>query len=75
MASIEDPLEAATDYAKASRSAVSWRGYESDWEIFQTWCAVVGLRALPATPHTVALFIGVPSFLSVCIALPISCVR
>lgn len=31
---------------------------ESDWEIFQTWCAVVGLRPLPATPHTVALFIA-----------------
>ncbi len=56
--SIEDALEAATDYAKASRSAATWRAYESDWEIFQTWCGVVGLRSLPATPHTVALFIA-----------------
>ena len=58
VASIEDALEAATDYAKASRSAATWRAYESDWQIFQTWCEVVGLRALPATPHTVALFIA-----------------
>ena len=58
VASIDDALEAATDYAKASRSAATWSAYESDWQIFQTWCEVVGLRALPATPHTVALFIA-----------------
>jgi site-specific recombinase XerD len=56
--SLNEAVAAATGYAKASRSAATWRAYESDWKAFQGWCRAVSLDALPATPHTVALFLA-----------------
>jgi site-specific recombinase XerC len=35
------------------------RLYQADWGTFATWCAGVGLAALPATPSTVAAFLAV----------------
>ena len=55
---LEEALDAAAGYAKASRSAATWRAYEADWKTFQGWCHAVDLPALPATSHTVALFIA-----------------
>jgi site-specific recombinase XerD len=55
---LEDAVAAAAGYAKASRSAATWRAYESDWKAFQAWCRAVDLIAMPATPHTVALFLA-----------------
>lgn len=57
-ASLEDALDAAAVYAKASRSAATWRAYEADWKVFQAWCRAVALDPLPATAHTVALFLA-----------------
>lgn len=56
--SLEAALEAASEYAHASRAASTWRAYRADWEAFQTWCEAVGVQALPAEPHTVALFVA-----------------
>jgi len=56
--SLDEALEAATDYAKASRSKATWRAYEADWRAFQGWCLAVDLVPMPATPHTVALFLA-----------------
>ena len=56
--SLDEAVAAATGYAKASRSAATWRAYESDWKAFQGWCRAVSLDPLPATPHTVALFLA-----------------
>jgi integrase len=56
--SLQEALDAAAVYAKASRSAATWRAYEADWRVFQEWCGAVGLVPLPATPHTVALFLA-----------------
>ena len=56
--SLDEALDAAAGYAKGSRSAATWRAYEADWKVFQGWCGAVELVPLPATPHTVALFIA-----------------
>jgi integrase len=56
--SLQEALDAAAGYAKASRSAATWRAYEADWKVFQGWCRAVKLDPLPATSHTVALFLA-----------------
>jgi len=55
---LDEALIAAAGYAKASRSAATWRAYEADWRAFNAWCRAVDLLAMPATPHTVALFLA-----------------
>lgn len=54
---------AAAGYARGSRAASTWRAYESDWRIFAAWCRAVGEVSLPATPHTVALFLAAQAHL------------
>ena len=56
--SLQEALDAAAGYAKASRSAATWRAYEADWKVFQGWCRAVKLDPLPAISHTVALFLA-----------------
>jgi len=51
-------MDAARKYAHESRSASTWRTYESAWRVFTAWCDSVALTALPAEPDTVAMFIG-----------------
>jgi len=48
----------ARAYAEAARAAATLRAYAADWRIFTAWCAAHGVDALPATPHTVALFLA-----------------
>lgn len=48
---------AAADYVKDNRSRGTCRAYQTDWTAFESWCRGVGLKALPAAPHTVALFV------------------
>src|SRR5580692_4925906 len=55
---LEEAREAASAYAKGSRSASTWRAYESDWRSFSAWCQQVKQRELPAKPATLALYIG-----------------
>jgi site-specific recombinase XerD len=55
---LEAAQEAAATYARGSRAASTWRAYESDWRIFAAWCTAVDRSALPASPHTVALFLA-----------------
>jgi len=55
---LEEARNAAAAYAKGSRSAATWRAYESDWRSFNAWCASVRQLPLPARPNTVALYIG-----------------
>jgi site-specific recombinase XerD len=57
-AALQAAQDAAARYAHGSRAASTWRAYESDWRIFAAWCAAVGESALPATSHTVALFLA-----------------
>jgi integrase len=53
---LNDKIERAAAYARASRSAATRKAYDSDWAIFTAWCAAHGLIALPATPEVVAVF-------------------
>lgn len=48
----------AAAFAAASRAPATRRAYAADWRDFAAWCAGHGLTALPATPHTVALYLA-----------------
>jgi len=50
--------ERARAYAEAARAPATLRAYAADWHLFTAWCAAHGVDALPATPHTVALFLA-----------------
>lgn len=47
----------AIDYARQSRAPATLRAYQSDWRMFEKFCILHGLGALPAEPSTVAIFI------------------
>ena len=51
-------VDAAREYAAASRSAATRRAYLSDWVIFTAWCDARGIEALPANPAAVATFLA-----------------
>lgn len=53
-----EEIEAARDYAAASRSEATRRAYLSDWNIFTAWCARRGLPSLPAAPAAVPTFLA-----------------
>ena len=53
---IADAEERARGYVRASRADSTRRAYASAWKRFSEWCAGHDLDALPATPHTVALY-------------------
>ncbi|OAA29255.1 site-specific recombinase XerD [Frankia sp. EI5c] len=48
------------DYARASRSAATWRAYDADLRHFRSWCAgqPLALVAVPASAATVAGYIA-----------------
>jgi hypothetical protein len=50
--------ERARAYAEAARAPAILRAYAADWCAFTSWCADRSMDALPATPHTVALFLA-----------------
>jgi len=50
--------ERARAYAEAARAPATLRAYAADWRLFSAWCVAHGVDALPATPHTVALFLA-----------------
>jgi len=50
--------ERARAYAEAARAPATLRAYAADWRIFTAWCTARGVDALPATPHTITLFLA-----------------
>lgn len=48
----------AVDFACNAFSKNTSRAYRSDWEDFTGWCRIRALQFLPATPDTVATYIG-----------------
>jgi site-specific recombinase XerD len=58
VSSLQEALKAAAQFAKSSRAAATWRAYEADWKVFESWCGSVRLTTLPATANTVALFLA-----------------
>lgn len=55
---LEADAEAARRFADAARSDATLRAYRSDWADFSGWCDERGLRAMPASPETVSLYIA-----------------
>src|SRR5664280_331757 len=49
--------ERARSYEANSKSANTWRAYQSDLRHFGAWCEGRGLTALPAEPDTVRLYL------------------
>lgn len=50
-------VDAARRYAAASKAPNTLRAYRSDLRDFEDWCAGESLRALPAVPTTIALYL------------------
>jgi hypothetical protein len=48
----------ARAYAEAARAPATLRAYAADWGAFRTWCVRHAVDALPATPHTLTLFLA-----------------
>jgi len=57
-AALELLAKLAEGFAQAATSPATRRAYASDWRAFTTWCASTKLAALPATPDTLALYLG-----------------
>ncbi len=55
---LKQAFDDAKRYARKSRSAATWRAYQSDWRQFEAWCVKLNLEALPATPETVSMFVA-----------------
>jgi site-specific recombinase XerD len=51
-------LAEAVGYARAEKAASTRRAYQSDFDLFYTWCDANGLSVLPADPETVAAFLA-----------------
>jgi site-specific recombinase XerD len=51
-------LELAADFAKASKAKATQDAYESDFQIFESWCRPRGLSALPASAAALCGFLA-----------------
>jgi site-specific recombinase XerD len=55
---LRDALKVAADFAANEKAPATRKAYDSDFRIFEKWCATQGLCALPASPAAVAAFIA-----------------
>jgi site-specific recombinase XerD len=51
-------LHRAANFARMEKSLATRAAYKSDFAIFESWCSVRGVDALPAMPETVAGFLA-----------------
>jgi integrase len=54
---LKDLVKRTEDFVRAAKAASTLKAYRSDWRDFESWCQGHHLRALPAEPETVALYI------------------
>jgi site-specific recombinase XerD len=57
-AALAPELEEAVGYAKAEKAEATRRAYNSDFDLFRSWCAAKRVSALPASPEAVAAFLA-----------------
>lgn len=57
-AELERLTSQTREYIRAAKSHATLRAYRADWHHFDTWCRQKGLAALPASPDTVAFYLG-----------------
>jgi len=54
-----ESLEISIDaFRRAELSPASEKGYRHDWDIFVRWCERANLQSLPASPHTLGLYLA-----------------
>ena len=46
------------EYIRAAKSDATLRAYRADWRHFDEWCRQKGFSGLPASPDTVAFYLG-----------------
>lgn len=51
-------IEAAAGYARAEKAAATRRAYQSDFDLFHTWCEARGVSVLPADSEAVVAFLA-----------------
>ena len=54
---LEDLIQKANDLIRAAKAPSTRKAYQSDFRIFDSWCAAHGLASLPSAPQTIALYI------------------
>jgi integrase len=55
---LEDLIQTANDLIRSAKAPSTRKAYQSDWRIFESWCAAYRLASLPAAPQTIALYIA-----------------
>ena len=55
---LEVLAEASRTYVENSLALNTRRAYRADWKHFTQWCEQHHLESLPATPDTIALYLG-----------------
>jgi site-specific recombinase XerD len=55
---LEDLIQQANDLIRAAKAPSTRKAYQSDFRIFESWCANHGLASLPSAPQTIALYIA-----------------
>ena len=55
---LEDLIQKANDLMRAAKAPSTRKAYQSDFRIYDSWCADHGLTSLPSTPETIALYIA-----------------
>src|ERR1700678_2420414 len=51
-------LESAATFARNEKAPATRAAYRADFDLFRTWCDAKGVKALPASPETVAAFLA-----------------
>lgn len=55
---LEDLIQKANDLIRAAKAPSTRKAYQSDFRIFESWCAAHGLAPLPSPPETIAIYIA-----------------
>jgi hypothetical protein len=54
---LENIEQRAAHYVDAAYADNTRRAYNKNWAAFECWCAGAGLCSLPASPHTLELYL------------------
>ena len=55
---LEDLIQKANDLIRAAKAPSTRKAYQSDFRIYDSWCADHGLTSLPSAPETIAIYIA-----------------
>lgn len=55
---LEDSIQKANDLIRSAKAPSTRKAYQSDFWIFESWCAAHHLASMPSAPETIALYIA-----------------